>query len=69
MPPLVASDSECDDDTDESESSDDHSDSCSNTETIVVDQPLIAWCLFSDSFTLWIRYDDCETDDCIEAYD
>ncbi len=49
MPPLVASDSECDDDEDESESSDGQSDSSSNTEVIVAEQPLIAWCLLSDA--------------------
>jgi hypothetical protein len=41
MSPLVTSDLECDDDVDESESSDDHSDISSNTETIVVTQSLI----------------------------
>ncbi len=42
MPPLVASDSECDDDEDESESSEEQSDSSCNTEAIVVEQPLIS---------------------------
>ena len=61
MPPVVTSDSECDDDEDESEdeieSSDEHSDSSNNTETIVVAQPLISWCLLSDAFTRWMRSD------------
>jgi hypothetical protein len=69
MPPSVASDSECDDDEDESESSDGQSDSSSNTETIVAAQPLIAWCLLSDAFMRWMRYDGCETGDSVDDDD
>ncbi len=69
MPPLVASDSECDDDEDESESSDGQSDSSSNTESIVAEQPLITWCLLSDAFMRWIRYDVFDTDDSVDDDD
>jgi hypothetical protein len=29
----------------------------------------IAWCLFRDVFMLWMRYDDCETDDSVDDDD
>jgi hypothetical protein len=64
MPPLVASDSECDDEDENGQS-----DSSSNTEAIVAAQPLIAWRLLSDAFMRWMRYDDCETDDSVDDDD
>ena len=47
-----------DDDEDESESSDGQSDSSRNTEAIVAVQPLIAWCLLSDTFMHWMTLID-----------